>query len=324
MEKHIVLLSGGQSAESAVSIQSGLAVRESLERMGHKVTVIDPVGDFLEDIKRIQPDVVFNALHGTYGEDGAIPGALEVMAIPYTHSGILSSSVCMNKAFTKELLSRYGIVSPAGFAMPLSEFLEQEAAGVFPLSKPYVVKPVSQGSTVGVYLIKAGESFAQQNEENPWSYGEMALIEEYIEGQELSGVVIGGKCLGVIELRPASGFYDYESKYMEGKTEHIYPAQIPDSFYKLAQEWSELAHSKLHCRSISRSDFRYDSERQKLFFLEINTHPGFTKLSLVPEVAGYNGMTFDDVVALLLSEARLDLTPYLDAQAKAKSSIVAA
>jgi D-alanine-D-alanine ligase len=304
MIKRVAVLMGGKSSEREVSLNSGKSVVAALRSLGHEVFEVDPSTSLPESLVKIKPDVIYNSLHGTYGEDGAIPGLLEVLGIPYTHSGVEASAVGMNKWLTRILLENYGIRFPEGKKVKVADLL----SGLEPMKRPYVIKPISQGSTVGVYIIKDGDPvFAEQQATNPWSYGEEALVEEYIHGQEISTAVILDKAIGSLELKPLSGFYDYESKYTDGKTEHIYPANLPEDVYKESLKFAEIAHKMLGCRSVSRSDMRYNPENGGLYFLEINTHPGFTDLSIVPEVAEKNGISFEKLVGIILADAKLEL-----------------
>lgn len=308
MKKHVAVLIGGMSKEREVSQSSGRSVVKALNSLGHKVTEIDPGPNLCEQLSTVKPDVVFNALHGTYGEDGAIPGMLEVMSIPYTHSGVLSSSMAMNKYVTRKVLECNGVRFPEGMLLSIEKLKEMCRQGKDPMPRPYVIKPVNQGSAVGLYIIKDGDqNFLEQQAKHPWDYGLDAIIEKYIPGKELSTPVLNGKALGSLELRPHSGVYDYESKYTDGKTEHIYPADIPEKAYKEALNFAEIAHNTLGCRTMSRSDFRYDPTEDLVYFLEINTHPGFTELSIYPEVAGHNGISFEQIVQMLLDQATLDI-----------------
>lgn len=304
MIKRVAVLLGGKSPERDVSFSSGKSIVAALKKLGHEVIEVDPDKNLCEILNTIKPDAVYNSLHGTYGEDGAIPGLLEVLGIPYTHSGVVSSAIGMNKCFTRRMLEHYGIRFPKGVVVKVADLLN----GKEPMPHPYVIKPISQGSTIGVYIIKdKDQNFADQQFLLPWSYGDKALVEEYIPGQEISTVVVNDTAIGSIELRPKSGFYDYEAKYTDGKTDHIYPAELPDDVYKESLAFAQMAHSVLGCRTVSRSDMRYNPEDGKLYFLEINTHPGFTNLSIVPEVAMRNGIDFEKLVSIILNDARLEL-----------------
>lgn len=304
MTKRVAVLLGGKSAEREVSFSSGKSIVAALKALGHEAIEIDPDENLCEVLKKIKPDAVYNSLHGTYGEDGAIPGMLEVLGIPYTHSGVVSSAIGMNKCFTRRMLEHYGVRFPKGIVVKVADLL----AGEEPMPRPYVIKPISQGSSVGVYIIKEkGTNFADQQSSNLWSYGDEALVEEYIPGQEISTAVINDNAIGTLELRPKSGLYDYEAKYTDGKTEHIYPAELPENIYQESLAFAQMAHRVLGCRTISRSDMRYNPSDGKLYFLEINTHPGFTNLSIVPEVAAKNGISFEKLVGMILNDAQLEL-----------------
>lgn len=304
--KKIVVLMGGLSAEREVSIVTGNAIMESLKRHGYNPISIDPTRDLAGTLYDIKPDVVFNGLHGTYGEDGAIQGVLELMGIPYTHSGVAASAIAMDKSKTKSLLRQYGVNSPKEAVFTYEELHDLYKNGKDPMPRPFVVKPLSEGSSVGVVIVrdsKDGWFYPDR-----WKVNSKLLVEEYIEGQELSSAVFKNKALGVLELRPKEGFYDYKAKYTEGMTDHIYPAEVPKKVYDLAMEWAEKAHNVLGCKTVSRSDFRYNGrDEEGLYFLEINTHPGFTPLSIVPEIAGHHGISFDELVKKLLEDARCEL-----------------
>jgi len=308
--KHIVLLVGGPSKEREISERSGKSVYDALLNLGYKVTIIDPKETLANDLLTIKPDLVFNCLHGTFGEDGAIPGLLEWLRIPYTHSGIAASAVAMNKVLSKKIALICKVKTP--------DYLEIDSSDLFKLlknnqelmQKPYVIKAMQQGSTIGIYLILDKNSRKPKEEE--WHFGNGVLVEEYIPGQELSVVVFKDKALGVLELRPKTNFYDYDSKYNEGATEHIYPADIPKNIYLEAMRAAEEVHRAIGCRTLSRSDFRYNSKigvLEGLFFLEINTHPGFTNLSIVPEIAYHNGFSFEQIVEQLIKDAKCEITP---------------
>ncbi|MFN5381709.1 MAG: D-alanine--D-alanine ligase [Alphaproteobacteria bacterium] len=305
MSKRVALLLGGRSSERDVSLMSGRAISKALKRLGHDVVEIDPQDDFIDQIKAAKPDVVYNALHGTYGEDGAIPGILEYFGIPYTHSGIMPSAIAMDKAMTKKLLQSHGVEFAEGFVISSVELIAMLKAGKEPMQRPYVIKATNEGSTIGVYIVhEQDDELVEKLKSSLWTHGEKVLIEQYIPGKELSAAVVGGKAIGVLELRPIQGFYDYTAKYTEGLTEHVYPAEIPQKAYDLALEYAEKAHNVIECRTVSRSDFRYNPANDSIYFLEINTHPGFTDLSIVPEIAGYNGISFDELVSRILEDAK--------------------
>ena len=307
-KKHVVVLKGGLSKEKEVSLKSGEAVIKSLKSLGYKVTEIDPGYDLPAHLIKHKPDVVFNALHGTYGEDGAIPGLLEAMKIPYTHSGVMSSALGFNKQKTKDILYHYGVKSPKGFTTDILTVKHSIESGNELINRPYVIKPLSQGSSVGVYILQEGTEVNLDD----WSYGSEVMVEEYIPGMELTSAVLGDKALAVTELvMNQDGFYDYKAKYTANIVNHIIPARIPDEVYKKAMECAEIAHQVMECRTVSRSDFRYDPSKgdDGLYFLEINVHPGFTSLSLVPEQAKLNGISFDELVEKLILDARCDIAP---------------
>jgi len=307
VNKHIVVLMGGLSAEREVSLVTGRAMVDALHKLGYMVTAVDPNTDLALKLSELKPDIVLNALHGTYGEDGSIPGLLEVMNIPYTHSGVTASAIAMDKSKTKALLRQYGVRSPAEVMLTVDELEKMALAGKEPMARPFVIKPLSEGSSVGVIIVMEGTK--DWFHKDKWKQGARLLVEEYIPGQELSAVVIRGKAMGVLELRPRFGFYDYKAKYTDGVTDHIFPAELPDGVYKAAMEWAAVAHNSLGCRTVSRSDLRFDPTRgaDGLYFLEINTHPGCTPLSIVPEVAAKQGISFEQLVGYLLADAKCEL-----------------
>lgn len=304
--KKIAVLMGGLSAEREVSVVTGNAIIASLKRQGYNPIPIDPTRDLAKTLYDIRPDVVFNGLHGTYGEDGAIQGILELMGIPYTHSGITASAIAMDKSKTKSLLKQYGVKSAKEVIFTYEELHELYNKGQEPMERPFVIKPLSEGSSVGVVIVR-GENDVWFHH-NKWKANSKLLVEEYIADQELSVAIFNNKALGVLELRPKQGFYDYKAKYTEGMTDHIYPAEVEKRVYDLAMQWAEKAHNILGCKTVSRSDFRYNSrEEEGLYFLEINTHPGFTPLSIVPEIASYHGISFDELVKKILEDASCEL-----------------
>ena len=256
-------------------------------------------------LSNLKPDVAFNCLHGTYGEDGAIQGLLEILRIPYTHSGILSSSISMDKVMTRKIATWCGINMPKSLVVKAVDFLKYGKMALPKewLSKPYVIKPISEGSTIGVHIVH-DHSFVLES----WEHGEFILIEEYIPGKELSVAVLRGTSIDMIELKPKSNFYNYEAKYTEGLTEHILPVlDVPKKAMELSFKWAEVIHKELNCRTISRSDFRYNVETNEMFFLEINTHPGFTQLSIVPEIAKFHNISFNNLIEMLIEDAICDL-----------------
>lgn len=297
---HVAVLKGGMSAEREVSLTSGAAVEKALLALGHAVTAIDVSNNVVEDLLRAKPDVVFNALHGRYGEDGCIQGVLEILKIPYTHSGVLASAVAMDKPMAKVVFEKAGIRVAKGVVAHKDELI---AGDVMP--RPYVVKPSNEGSSVGVKLVfeKDNFHFTQTN----WPYGETVLVEQYIAGRELTCAVLDDVALGVTEITTKSGFYDYDNKYTDGGSIHICPAQIPQNIYDEVMAMALAAHCALGCRSLTRSDFRWDEKGDgKIYILETNTQPGMTPVSLSPELAAYAGMDFNTLVARILKTARLD------------------
>lgn len=305
MSKHIAVLKGGISSERDVSLSSGSEVAKALRERNYRVTEIDVTGDLPALIAALTPapDAVFNALHGRYGEDGCIQGVLEYLRIPYTHSGVVASAVAMDKPLSKILFTAAGLRCPGGSVHKIGDVL---AGDVLP--RPYVVKPAREGSSVGVHIVKQGVNLPPIDSD-AWRFGDEVLVEPYIPGRELTVAVMGDRPLAVTELRPHDGFYDYTNKYTSGKTDHVIPAQVPPAIYDEALASALTAHRALGCRGVSRADFRYDDTQGatgELYLLEINTQPGMTPLSLVPEQAAYCGLSFADIVSWLVEEARCD------------------
>lgn len=299
MAKRVAVLLGGQSSEREVSLSSGAAVVKACEALGYDTTAIDVGDDVAEKIRAAKPDVVFNALHGRFGEDGCIQGLLELLKIPYTHSGLLASAVAMDKPMAKKIFAAAGIRVAEGVVAHKDAVIGHDV-----LERPYVVKPSNEGSSVGVKLVFKNDNFffTQEN----WPYGETVLVEKYVAGRELTVAVLDGEALGVTEITIPSGFYDYENKYTAGKSHHICPAQIDQKIYDEAMDMAVKAHVALGCRGLSRSDFRWDDEGDgKLYILETNTQPGMTPLSLSPELAAYRGISFNELVRRLVDGAKL-------------------
>lgn len=303
MGKRIAVLMGGWSAEREVSLVTGKACADALERRGHAVMRIDLQRDLsvLLAAMEAKPDVVFNGLHGRWGEDGNIQGVLNILGIPYTHSGLLASAVAMDKAMAKKLFEAEGIPCPPGEVASV----ERLRAGHV-MEPPYVVKPVDEGSSVGVHIVQPGDNELPLDDlpaDRP------VLVEKFIPGRELTVSVMGDRALGVTELRPHSGFYDYTAKYTDGKTTHLCPAPVPEAVARLAMDYSIRAHKALGCRGVSRADFRYDDTKKDpgdLFMLEVNTQPGMTPLSLVPEQAAHAGISFEDLMEWMVENAACD------------------
>jgi D-alanine-D-alanine ligase len=300
---HIAVLMGGWSAEREVSLTSGKGVADALESLGHRVTRIDMDRDVAFRLREAAPDVVFNALHGTPGEDGSVQGMLDLMGLKYTHSGLATSVIAIDKQLTKNELVPHGIRMPGGF-MVASESLY----AADPLPRPYVLKPVNEGSSVGVAIVTATSNYGTpiaRDAVGPWREFDELLAEPFIKGRELTVAVLGDKPLAVTELKPTTGFYDYEAKYTDGLTLHICPAQIPSEIASAAMDMAARAHRILKCRGASRSDFRWDEEAglDGLYLLEVNTQPGMTALSLVPEQARHIGMSYPQLVQRIVEEA---------------------
>ena len=297
--RHVAVLKGGWSAEREVSLVSGAAVERALADAGYRVTGVDIARDLSTQLAEIRPDVVFNALHGSIGEDGCVQGLLEVMGLPYTHSGVLASALAMDKPAAKRLFSDAGITCPEGRIMRRAD-IAAGAAG----DPPYVIKPLDQGSSVGVHLVFSGDNAVIPN--GDWPYGEQVLVEPYIPGREIQVAVMGESALGAIEIRPKGRFYDYEAKYTEGRADHHMPAPIHPDAYEEALDIALTAHRTLGCRGVSRADLRYDDtagEPGRFYLLEINTQPGMTPLSLVPEIAADVGISFEQLVSWLVENA---------------------
>jgi D-alanine-D-alanine ligase len=301
--KRVVLLMGGRSAEREVSLVSGRECAAGLAEAGYKVTTVDVRDDLTVVLKALdpKPDLVFNALHGRYGEDGTIQGVLDWLGIPYTHSGVLASALAMDKTVAKRLFESAGLRCPAGQLVHRSAV---QAGDV--LARPYVVKPNNEGSSVGVTIVRQGDN-ALPFSGIDWPFGDQVLVEPYIPGRELTVGVMGERPLAVTELRPRQGFYDYTAKYTEGRTEHLVPAPLPPAVYEAALQSALTAHKVLGCRGVSRADFRYDDSKDNpsgLYLLEVNTQPGMTPLSLVPEQARYLGISFSELVGWIAEQAR--------------------
>ncbi len=297
MTARVAVLMGGWSAEREVSLVSGRAAAEALRAHGWQVSEIDVGRDLPARLAEIGPDVVYNALHGRFGEDGTVQGLLEIMGIPYTHSGVLASALAMNKAMAKRLFESAGVRCPEGRLTTIEALANGEV-----LAPPYVVKPNGEGSSVGVKIVRHESERAIDR--NDWPYGAEVLVERYIPGRELTVGVLGQRPLAVTEIRPRQGFYNYFAKYTEHQAEHLIPAPIPGELYDRAMEQALSAHRLLGCRGVSRADFRLDpGDQDGLYLLEVNTQPGMTPLSLVPEQAKYRGMSYAELVQRIVEEA---------------------
>lgn len=303
---HIAVLMGGWSAERPVSLMSGAGIAEALESLGHTVTRIDMGRDVAAKLAAANPDLVFNALHGTPGEDGTVQGMLDLMGIRYTHSGMVTSVIAIDKQLTKQALVPQGIPMPGGHIVATASLYEHD-----PLPRPYVLKPVNEGSSVGVAIVTTEGNYGNPispDATGPWQEFDELLAEPFIRGRELTTAVLADQALLVTELKPKSGFYDFDAKYTDGMTDHICPAEIPDEITEACKRLALDAHRLLGCKGASRSDFRWDDTLgvEGLFLLEVNTQPGMTPLSLVPEQARHLGMSYAQLVQAIVDEAMAD------------------
>ena len=307
MTLHVAVLMGGWSSEREVSLVSGEGVARACEALGHRVTRIDMGRDVALRLAEAAPDVVFNALHGTPGEDGTVQGMLDLMGLRYTHSGMATSVIAIDKELTKQALVPHGIRMPAGRIVRSESLFERD-----PLPRPYVVKPVNEGSSVGVAIVTADGNYGNpigRDVAGPWQHFETLLAEPFIAGRELTVSVLGDRALGITELVPKNGWYDYDAKYTDGLTTHICPAEnIPDDVAASMLAMSVDAHRLLGCKGTSRSDFRWDDTQGEagLYLLEVNTQPGMTPLSLVPEQAKLVGLSYEALVQAIIDEAVKD------------------
>ncbi len=297
MTKHVAVLMGGWSAEREVSLVSGAAVVNALKKMGIRVSAIDIQRDLGALLTRLypKPDVVFNALHGPFGEDGSVQGLLDILAIPYTHSGVLASSLAMDKVMAKKIFSLAGIKTAEQVIISTKDDIKVD---FFP--RPYVLKPVNEGSSVGVYIVRDGEDFPQLDGFGQ-QFGKKMMVEAFIEGSELTVSVMGDRPLAVTEILTSQDFYNYDAKYKEKQSRHVIPAKLNKKVYDQALFLAKLAHDSIGCRGVSRADFRYDGK--DLFILEVNTQPGLTPTSLVPEQAAYAGISFEELVLWMIENA---------------------
>ncbi len=303
MNRHVAVLLGGWSAEREVSLVSGAAVVSALREQGYRVSAVDVGRNVADVLSKLKPDVVFNALHGRFGEDGTIQGMLEILGLPYTHSGVLASALAMDKPAAKRLFADAGIPLAEGAVVTRQDLVKGS-----PLPQPYVIKPLNEGSSVGVRIVFASDNFMPADDLH-WTYGERVLIERYIPGREIQVAVMGERALGAVEIRPHGRFYDYEAKYTAGRAQHLMPAPLARDVYAEALRLALLAHRTLGCRGVSRADLRYDDttgEPGRFALLEINTQPGMTPLSLVPEIAAHQGISFADLVRWMVEDAGCD------------------
>lgn len=298
--KRVTVLMGGFSAEREVSLNSGANAVNALRAAGYDVEAIDvsrDVGALYHHLQRTKPQVVFNALHGRYGEDGCIQGILDVLELPYTHSGLLASALGMDKPAAKKLFAAAGITVAPERIVTRTQLLESD-----PLPRPYVVKPLNEGSSVGVLIVREGDNSVLEN--SGWPYGHTVMVEAFVPGREFTMAVMGGHALGVTEIATDRDFYDYEAKYAAGGSRHTLPAPVEADIYAECQRIAIRAHAALGCRGVSRTDLRYDGER--LVILEVNTQPGMTATSLVPEQAELAGISFPDLCTWMVETAECD------------------
>lgn len=305
MSKHVAVLMGGWSAEREISLRSGQACADAAERAGFRVSRLDVTREVAASLRALKPDVALNVLHGRPGEDGTLQGLLEILGIPYSHSGVLASALAMQKDIAKTVLKAAGVPVPGGVVAS-----RVEAASRHLLPPPYVIKPVAEGSSVGVFIVREDHKHPPQElTRADWTFGDRVLVEPYIPGKELTCAVMGDKALGVIEIVPTVKFYDYQAKYAPGGSKHLLPAPISKEIYEECRRLSLAAHRALGCRGVSRTDFRYDDSlagSKGLACLEVNTQPGMTEMSLVPELAQHASIGFEDLVRWMIEDASLD------------------
>ncbi len=298
----VAVLMGGWSAEREVSLSSGEACASALRAVGYKVTPVDAQRDIAEVLVDLKPDVAFNALHGKWGEDGTVQGVLETLEIPYTHSGVLASALAMDKQRAKQIFACAKIPVAESKVMDI-----ETVATSHPMPLPYVVKPIAEGSSVGIKILDVGaNSPAVSLLDERTFYGDKVMVERFVHGRELTCAVMGDVALGVTDVKPAVGFYDYRAKYEQGGSVHILPAEIPGHVYRAVQKYALKAHVALGCKGVSRADFRYDDregENGELIILEVNTQPGMTGTSLVPEMAQHAGHSFEELLDWMVQDA---------------------
>jgi D-alanine-D-alanine ligase len=304
--KHVAVLMGGWSAERPVSLNSGRGCADALEARGYRVTRIDVDRSIADTLAKLRPDVAFNALHGRVGEDGTIQGVLEILRIPYTHSGVLASALAMQKDLAKVVLQAAGV--PVAYGITIGR---HEAARRHALEPPYVLKPINEGSSFGVVIVKQDrEHPPQEVGREDWPYGDLLMAERFVDGKELTCAAMGDRVLDIIDIQPVSeAFYGYDAKYAKGGSKHILPANLKPNIYHKVQDLTLRAHRALGCRGVSRADFRFDEtkgEEGELVCLEVNTQPGMTETSLVPDMAAHAGLSFGDLVAWMVEDASCD------------------
>ncbi|BET32618.1 D-alanine--D-alanine ligase [Wolbachia pipientis] len=299
MVPNIAILSGGFSCEREISLMSGKAVKKALDSLSYNAIEIDVDSNIAQKLKKTNPALAFIALHGPYGEDGCIQGLLEILGIKYTHSEVMASAVAMNKVMSKHIFHSLNIDTPRGYVISREDVLKNNIK----VDYPYVLKPINEGSSIGVHMIFSHEDYLELKN-NSSTIMEKMIIEEYIPGIELHTAVLLNEAIGTMEIRPKNKFYDYEAKYTDGFAEHIFPAKIPDNIYRMTLEHALKVHQFLGCKTVSRSDFRYNPQNNTLKMLEINTHPGFTELSLVPEIAKLTkGIDFNELIKIIVKDS---------------------
>ena len=303
--KHIGVLLGGWNSEREVSLHSGEAVFDALCKLGYKATKIDFSRNIFEQLKEVKPDILFNALHGQFGEDGRIQGVCDILEIPYTHSGIVASALCMDKVLTRKICATVGAKTPHYEILKKGEDAQNKEK-IAAIGKPLVLKPINEGSSVGVEVILQNMPFDFSQYE--WKYGDEIIVEKYLAGQEIQVAVMDGKALGAIEIRPHGLFYDYKCKYTAGMTDYVMPAEISAEKYAEVLDLAAKCHQVVGCRGVSRVDFilnNKDGGDNQFYLLEVNTHPGFTATSLVPKIAKHVGISFEEIIEFLVKTARI-------------------
>jgi D-alanine-D-alanine ligase len=299
-KKHIVVIGGGMSAEREISLISSTGVNKALVDAGYQVTFVDMGADIASILLKLKPDIVYNCLHGTYGEDGCLPGLLNILKIPYTHSGVLASSLAFSKVHSKAWFVANDILTAKSMIINKSDHISSD-----PMPRPYVIKPLTQGSSIGVEVIFIEDDFNFAHYDFP--YGDQVMIEEYIKGREMQVAILNGKALGVLEIKLLKRrFYDYDTKYTDGYAQHLCPALLPKHRYNQLLIESEKIYQTMNCRGIARAEFIFDEDNNKFVALEINTHPGMTPLSIVPEIASLQGINFTALVEEIVKTASID------------------
>lgn len=297
--KRVAVVYGGWSSEREVSISSGTQMAAAARQAGYDVVEVDATRDLAAQLRQAAPDVILNGLHGPWGEDGCVQGLFEVLDIPYTHSGVAASAIAMDKRMSKAIFAREGLDVAVDVAVT-----REEAARAHPLNPPYVIKPVAEGSSFGVLIVREDENAPSvELSSDNWRYGDNLMAEEFIPGRELTVSVLGANALAVTEITTLNEYYDFQAKYAEGGSKHVIPADIPEHVEQAALEGALKAHAALGCRGVTRSDFRYDEVRDRLVILETNTQPGMTPTSLVPEQAAHAGMSFEALVSWMIEDA---------------------